>query len=292
MHRTIAIILAVTILFGGCSFSMHTPFDYNSKIHVISREDGSGTRNAFTELTGVSQKENDQVIDKTTLDAAITNSTSVVMASVEDDVHAIGYLSLGSLNDTVKALIINDIKPEKETIKNGDYPIARPFLLAVKEGSHSEAADDFISFILSADGQKVIEDSGYVGIEEGKPYTVNSMSGKVVVGGSSSVTPAMEKLKEAYIKLQPGVAVEIQQSDSTTGITSAIAGVYDIGMSSRWIKDSELEQGIVPITIAMDGIVLIVNNSSPIDRLTMEQVKSIFAGNVEYWTEIEGAGNP
>ncbi|MGN0629129.1 MAG: substrate-binding domain-containing protein [Oscillospiraceae bacterium] len=263
-------------------------FDYSKEIGVVSREDGSGTRGAFIELFGIEQKnEAGEKVDYTTQRAVVTDSTSVMMTTIAGDLYAIGYISLGSLNDTVKALNIDGAAASVENINNGSYLISRPFNIATRDGL-SEAAQDFIDFIMSADGQKVIEDNKYIAVSDAPAYTGSVDSGKVVVSGSSSVTPVMEKLKEAYIAINPGVTVEIQQSDSSTGITDAIDGISDIGMASRALKDSELEQGVSSTTIAMDGIAVIVNNDNPLDNLTSEQVKNIFMGEVTVWSEVEG----
>ncbi len=256
-------------------------------ITVISREDGSGTRGAFIELFGIEVK-NDagEKVDMTTLDAEITNSTSVMMTSVAGNEKAIGYISLGSLNDTVKALKIDGAEATVDNIKSGSYKIARPFNIATTD-SVSEVASDFIKFIMSEQGQKVIEEAGYISQGNEGAYEASGLSGKIVVGGSSSVTPAMEKLKEAYVALNPNVTIEVQQSDSTTGMTSAIEGVCDIGMASREVKDSELEKGLTATTIAMDGIAVIVNNNSPVEELSSEMVGKIYTGEVLDWSEVQ-----
>lgn len=261
-------------------------FDTSSSIGVISREDGSGTRSAFIELFGIEQKDaNGNKVDLTTDMAAITDSTSVMMTTVSGDLYAIGYLSLGVLNDTVKAIQIDGVDATTENIKSGDYKIARPFNIATKEGV-SETAQDFINFIMSADGQAVIEDNGYISVSDAAAYSGSVDSGKIVVSGSSSVTPVMEKLKEAYLVKNPNVTIEIQQSDSSTGMTNAIDGTCDIGMASRELKDSELDEGLTSTTIAMDGIAVIVNNDSPVTGLTSEQVRNIFTGEATAWSDV------
>lgn len=263
-------------------------FDTSSSIGVISREDGSGTRGAFIELFGIEQAdESGEKVDYTTDSAVITNSTSVMMTTVSGDLYSIGYISLGSLNDTVKAVKIDGVEASAENIENGTYKIARPFNIATKDGLSAEA-QDFIDFIMSADGQAVIEDNGYIAVSDAAAYSGKVDSGKVVVAGSSSVTPVMEKLKEAYLALNPDVTIEIQQSDSSTGITNTIDGTCDIGMASRDLKDSELEQGLTPTVIAMDGIAVIVNNESEVDELTSEQVKDIFTGTSTVWSDVIG----
>ena len=254
---------------------------------MVSREDGSGTRGAFIELFGVEEK-NDagEKMDMTTEDAEITNSTSVMMTTVAGNQEAIGYISLGSLNDTVKAVKIDGVAATVEDIKSGSYKIARPFNIATKEDV-SEAAADFISYIMSGEGQKVVEDNGYISQGNEGAYEPAGVSGKVVLAGSSSVTPVMEKLKEAYAVLNPDVTIEVQQSDSTTGVTSALEGVCDIGMASRELKDSELEKGIKGTVIAMDGIAVIVNNDSPVDELSSETVKGIYTGEITDWADAQ-----
>ena len=256
-------------------------------ITVISREDGSGTRGAFIELFGIEVK-NDagEKVDMTTDDAEITNSTSVMMTSVAANTEAIGYLSLGSLNDTVKAVKIDGAEATVDNIKSGTYKIARPFNIATK-GEVSDVAQDFIKYIMSEDGQKVVEDNGYISQGNDGAYESAGLSGKVVVGGSSSVTPVMEKLKEAYVALNPDVTIEVQQSDSTTGMTSAIEGVCDIGMASRDLKDSEIEKGLTGTTIAMDGIAVIVNNDSPVEELSSDSVKGIYTGEITDWADVQ-----
>lgn len=256
-------------------------------ITVVSREDGSGTRGAFIELFGIEEK-NDagEKVDNTTDDAEITNSTSVMMTTIAGNKEAIGYISLGSLNDTVKAVKIDGADATVDDIKSGTYKIARPFNIATKEGL-SDVASDFIKFIMSEDGQKVIEDNGYISQGNEGAYTAAGLKGKVVVAGSSSVTPVMEKLKEAYAAANPDVTIEVQQSDSTTGMTSATEGVCDIGMASRELKDSELEAGLTPTVIAMDGIAVIVNNDSPVSELTSDNVKAIFTGEVTDWKDVK-----
>lgn len=271
---------------SGDSAGNSSSFDAAKEIGVITREDGSGTRGAFIELFGIEQKnEAGEKADYTTDNAAVTNFTSVMMTTVAGDLYSIGYISLGSMNDTVKAISIDGAKATVENIKNGTYRVARPFNIATKEGL-SEAAEDFIDFIMSADGQKVVEDNGYIAVSEAEAYNGGRNSGKIVVAGSSSVTPVMEKLKEAYLERNPDMTIEIQQSDSSTGMSDAIDGTCDIGMASRELKDSESEKGLTATVIAMDGIAVIVNNENPAEGLTSEQVKEIFMGNAAVWSEV------
>lgn len=259
-------------------------WDNTRDITVVSREDGSGTRGAFVELFGIEEEVNGEKVDMTTEEANITNSTSVMMSTVAQDEYAIGYISLGSLDDSVKAVKVDGGEATAENIKNGSYKISRPFNIATKEDL-SDAAQDFEDFILSTEGQKVVEDNKYIPLDDVSDYKSNGASGKVVVAGSSSVSPVMEKLKEAYQAVNSDVEVEIQTSDSTTGMQNAIDGVCDIGMASRELKDSEKEAGLTPTVIAMDGIAVVVNNDNPTDELSSDQVKSIFTGDVLTWDE-------
>lgn len=261
--------------------------EVSGEITVVSREEGSGTRGAFIELTGVEEKNADGVkVDNTTVEAVVTNSTNVMMTTVAGDESAIGYISLGSLNDTVKALQIDGVDATVENIKNGTYTLARPFNIATKEGL-SEVAQDFVNYIMSAEGQQVIADNKYIPLGDAPAYEGKQVSGKIVVAGSSSVTPAMQKLAEAYQVVNPNAEIEVQQSDSTTGMQSAIDGICDIGMASRDLKDSEKEAGLNGQTIAMDGIAVIVNQNNDLTTLTLAQVKSIFTGEATEWENVK-----
>lgn len=263
-----------------------TEWDAGNDISVVSREDGSGTRGAFIELFGVEEKdENGEKMDMTTEEAAITNSTSVMMNTVAGNEYAIGYISLASLDDTVKALKIDGAEATVDNIKSGTYKIQRPFNIVTKEGL-SDVAQDFVNYIMSPDGQKVVEENNGIPMDDVKPYESNGATGKIVVAGSSSVSPIMEKLKEAYLKVNTGAEIEIQTNDSTTGVTSVIDGLCDIGMASRELKDTEKSAGVTPTVIALDGIAVIVNNDSAVDELSSEQVKSIYTGEVLTWDEV------
>ena len=262
-------------------------FDTSSDISVVSREDGSGTRGAFIELFGVEEKDvNGDKVDYTTDEAIIANSTEIVMTTVAGDDYAIGYSSLGSLNDTVKAVKIDGAEPTADNINNGSYTISRPFNIATK-GDVSDVAQDFINYIMSADGQQIIEDNGYIKASDAGAFESNGASGKIVVAGSSSVTPVMEKLQEAYQKVNSGAEIEIQESDSTTGMTAAMDGTCDIGMASRELKDTEVNGGLTATVIAKDGIAIIVNKNNPTEDLTKDQVNSIFRGEVTTWDEVK-----
>lgn len=273
---------------GGSAQQGEEPADAPQPITVVSREDGSGTRGAFVELFGIEQKnEAGEKVDYTTINASITNSTSVMMTTIAGNVNAIGYISLGSLNDSVKAVKIDGVEASVANIKDGSYKIARPFNIATKEDVGA-VAQDFIQFMMSADGQAVIEEAGYISVADDAPaYSGTVAEGKIVVAGSSSVTPVMEKLAEAYKAVNTGVTIEIQQSDSTTGMAFAVDGTCDIGMASRDLKASEVEKGLVGQAIAMDGIAVIMNNDSTIGDLTSEQVKSIFTGETTDWAALQ-----
>ena len=256
-------------------------------IDVISREDGSGTRGAFVELFGIEEEKDGEKVDMTTQEASITNNTDVMLTTVAGDENSIGYVSLGSLNDTVKAVKIDGAEATAENVADDTYKVARPFNIVTGD-KLSDAAQDFENYIMSADGQKIIQDNGYIKADEKAPaYKSNGAKGKVVVGGSSSVTPVMEKLKEAYAKANKDVTVEVQQSDSTTGVTNAIEGTCDIGMASRDLADSEAKKGVKATVIAKDGIAVIVNKDSKVDELTSAQVKDIYTGKTTKWADIK-----
>lgn len=287
MKKIILSIMAIAMsaaMLTGCGSDKS--FDSSKDISVVSREDGSGTRGAFVELFGIEEKdESGEKVDKTRTDSMITNNTSVMMTTISRNIYSIGYISLGSLNDTVKAVKIDGVEVSVDNVKNNTYKIARPFNIATKDNL-SETAQDFISYIMSAEGQKVVSDNGYIGSDDAQPYSGNAPSGKIVIAGSSSVSPVMEKLQEAYLKVNKNAEIEIQTSDSTTGMTSAIEGVCDIGMASRELKDSEIEGGLTSQTIAMDGIAVIVNKKNPVEELSSDQIKSIYTGETSSWKDI------
>ena len=259
--------------------------DASNDITIVSREDGSGTRGAFTELFGVVEEVDGEDVDMTTADAQITNNTSVMMTTVAENEYAIGYISLGSLDDSVKALSIDGAEATAENIENGSYKVSRPFNVAVKPDSTNEVAADFMSFIMSTEGQQVVSDEGYIPVADVEAYAGTAPAGDCVVGGSSSVSPLMEKLVEAYKEVNPNANIELQTSDSTTGMTSTIEGSYDIGMASRELKEDEAAE-LTPTVIATDGIAVIVNNNNPTDEMTSDQVKQIYTGEVFSWDEI------
>lgn len=254
-------------------------------ISVVSREDGSGTRGAFIELMGVEEKDADgNKTDMTTADAIITNNTEVMMSTVAGDPASIGYVSLGSLGDQVKALTVDGAEATAENVKSGTYKVARPFNIATK-GEPTGVAKDFINFILSADGQKIVSEDYITVDDQAAAFQTDGSTGKLVIGGSSSVTPLMEKLVEAYKAINAGAEIELQTSDSTSGMTGTIEGTYDIGMASREMKEEELAE-LKGTVIAMDGIAVIVNNENPLTGLTSEQIGQIYKGEITDWSEV------
>lgn len=284
MKKKIVGILAAAVI-GTTAFATAASAA-SGTINVISREDGSGTRGAFIELFGIQEEKDGEKVDMTTEDASITNSTSVMMTTVAGDENAIGYISLGSLNDTVKAVKIDGAEATAENVANDTYKVSRPFNIVTGEKA-SEAAQDFVSYIMSADGQQIIEDNGYIKADtEAGAYEATEAEGKVVVAGSSSVSPVIEKLKEAYEAVNKNVTVEVQQSDSTTGVTSAAEGICDIGMASRELKDEEKELGLTATVIAKDGIAVVVNNTNETEDLTSDQVKAVFTGETTEWEDL------
>ena len=284
MKKKIVGILAAAVI-GTTAFAS-VASAASGTINVISREDGSGTRGAFIELFGIEEEKDGEKVDMTTTDVSITNSTSVMMTTVAGDENAIGYISLGSLNDTVKAVKIDGAEASAEAVADGTYKVSRPFNIVTGE-EVSDAAQDFINYIMSADGQQIVEDNGYIKADaEAEAYAAGDAEGKVLVAGSSSVSPVMEKLKEGYEAAQDKVTVEVQQSDSTTGITSVADGICDIGIASRELKDEETEQGLTPTVIATDGIAVIVNTTNEIEDLTSDQVKAIFTGETTEWEDL------
>lgn len=287
-----ALALAAMLSMGvlvGCGGTSDSTEGGTGTINVISREDGSGTRSAFVELFGVEEKDaNGEKIDRTKTDASVTNSTAVMMTNVANDPNAIGYLSLGSLDDSVKAVKIDNVDATADNGKNGTYAVSRPFNIVTKN-SVSEVAQDFIDFILSADGQKIVEDNKYTAsVDNAKAFKTKAPTGKLVIAGSSSVSPVMEALKEAYLAINTNAEIEIQTSDSTTGVNSAKEGICDIGMASRELKDEEKSAGLTATVIAIDGIAVIVNDNNPIETMTKDQVKSVYIGETTDWSQLNG----
>lgn len=287
-----ALALAAMLSMGvlvGCGGTSDSTEGGTGAINVISREDGSGTRSAFVELFGVEEKDaNGEKIDRTKADASVTNSTAVMMTNVANDPNAIGYLSLGSLDDSVKAVKIDNVDATADNVKNGAYAVSRPFNIVTKD-SVSEVAQDFIDFILSADGQKIVEDNKYTAsVDNAKAFKTKAPTGKLVIAGSSSVSPVMEALKEAYLAINTNAEIEIQTSDSTTGVNSAKEGICDIGMASRELKDEEKSAGLTATVIAIDEIAVIVNDNNPIETMTKDQVKSVYVGETTDWSQLNG----
>ena len=272
--------LGMGALMVGCSSG--TSDSGSQQINVVSREEGSGTRGAFVELFGVQEGD----VDNTTSAAEVTNSTSVMISTIQGNENAIGYISLGSLSDDVKAVKIDGVEATTENVKSGDYKVSRPFIVCTNGTDLSEIASDFMSYIMSTDGQAIVSEEGYIAQDTTTTYTASNLSGSLTVGGSSSVTPLMEKLAEEYQKLNPEVEISVQQSDSTTGATNTIDGVYEIGMCSRELKQEETDAGLVPTVIATDGITVIVNTNNAVDDLTVDQVKQIYTGEITDWSEI------
>ena len=283
---TAAVGLIVMASLAGCgstgSSSSASGFDTKSNISVITREDGSGTRSAFIELTGVQEEKDGTKTDNTLSSAIVQSSTQAVLTGVAGDPTAIGYISLGSLNDTVKAAKIDGVEPTSETVKDGSYKISRPFNIATKDNL-SEAAQNFIDYILSKEGQEIVNKDYVEAVDNAEPFAGAKGKGKVKVGGSSSVSPVMEKLAEAYQKVNKDVTVEVNTSDSSTGMSQAAEGTVDIGMASRELKDSETAKGIKGTVIAKDGIAVIVNKSNTVEDIKLDQLKGIYTGSITTW---------
>ena len=285
VKKLVGIAVSACVIFSAFTSCTEEKWNKNSSINVLSREDGSGTRGAFIELFGVEKKNaQGKKVDYTTDEASITNSTAVMLTTVAGNKYAIGYVSLGSLSSSVKAVKIDGVSATVDNINNGSYKIARPFNVAVRNNL-SNAAQDFLNYILSSDGQDIIAANKYIKVPATNSYNASGISGKIVVAGSSSVSPVMEKLIEAYKALNPSVQIELQTSDSTTGVINAIDGTCDIGMASRALKDSEKEKGVREVTIAIDGIAVIINNDNLVESLKKSDVEGIFTGKINSWSE-------
>ena len=285
VKKLVGIAVSACVIFSAFTSCTEEKWNKNSSINVLSREDGSGTRGAFIELFGVEKKNaQGKKVDYTTDEASITNSTAVMLTTVAGNKYAIGYVSLGSLSSSVKAVKIDGVSATVDNINNGSYKIARPFNVAVRNNL-SNAAQDFLNYILSSYGQNIIAANKYIKVPATNSYNASGISGKIVVAGSSSVSPVMEKLIEAYKALNPSVQIELQTSDSTTGVINAIDGTCDIGMASRALKDSEKEKGVREVTIAIDGIAVIINNDNPVESLKKSDVEGIFTGKINSWSE-------
>lgn len=280
----------ITTLIVGCnntnSSNSSGEFDLKSTINVVSREDGSGTRGAFIEIVGVLEKDAEgNKVDRTYEEAIIQNATDAVITTVAGDESSIGYISLGSFNDTVKALKVEGVEATTENIQNNSYKIARSFNIAYKRDLNP-LSKDFLSFILSSEGQDIVLNEGYVQVSTSlSKYNKTEQKGKLVVAGSTSVTPVMEKLAEAYENLHPDVSIEIQSTGSSAGIQSAIEETADLAMASRDLKDSELEE-LTAELIAIDGIAIIVNKENPLDNISLDQIKSVYIGEITTWEKL------
>lgn len=294
MKKIAALLLALTLVLGLAACTGNTETNQtdagqtgsgaSGAITVISREEGSGTRGAFVELMGVETDEGDM----TTVDAEIANSTSLVQSTVAGNANAIGYISLGSYDaSAVKAVKVDGVEVSVDTIKAGDYAVSRPFVICYKEENLSELGADFVAYIMSAEGQQILNDEGYIAADDNaEPYTASGLSGNLSVNGSTSVGPVMEVLAEAYKALNPDVVIDVQQTGSGTGITAAIDGSCEIGMSSRALKDEEVAEGLTPVTIALDGIAVIVNQANTVEDLTAEQIRQIYTGEITDWSQL------
>ena len=285
VKKLVGIAVSACVIFSAFTSCTEEKWNKNSSINVLSREDGSGTRGAFIELFGVEKKNaQGKKVDYTTDEASITNSTAVMLTTVAGNKYAIGYVSLGSLSSSVKAVKIDGVSATVDNINNGSYKIARPFNVAVRNNL-SNAAQDFLNYILSSDGQNIIAANKYIKVPAANSYSASGISAKTVVPGSSSVSPVLEQLLEAYTASNPSVQIELQTSDSTTGVINAIDGTCDIGMASRALKDSEKEKGVREVTIAIDGIAVIINNDNPVESLKKSDVEGIFTGKINSWSE-------
>lgn len=274
--KKIMLVFLLLLMFVSSLFSQGNRED--KAISVISREEGSGTRSAFVSLLGI-EKDGE---DLTTLTSEIANSTSVVITTVENNKNAIGYISLGSLSSRVKALEIDSVLPTLESVKSGEYKVARPFIAATK--NPNPLTLDFLSFVMSETGQSLIEKKGYIkNSDSSTSYNPSFLKGELTISGSSSVYPVMEVLVEAYMALNKDVKITLLQSDSTTGLNDLAGNKVDIALSSRNLKDAEIEKGLVPTVIAQDGIVVIVNKDNPVSSLSSSEVKDIYLGLLTSW---------
>lgn len=283
--KAVTLSLAALMALGlaGCGGGSQESSDGAGDITVISREEGSGTRDAFVEITGVMEDDVDRTVDT----AEISNSTSVVTQSVAGNEAAIGYISLGSMSDEVKSLKLNGVEATVDNVKSGDYELQRPFNIVTK-GELEKLPQDFVDFIMSADGQAIIEEEGYIAVSDGaEQYEASGLEGTITLAGSTSVAPVMEVLADKYKELNEGVTIEIQQTGSGAGIQSTIEGVCDIGMASRELKDEEASEGLDSQEIALDGIAVIVNKANAAEDLSMDQLMKIFTGEITSWSELQ-----
>ena len=296
MKRVIASVcaaaLALSMVACGSDASTSTSTSTGSEsgastsITVVTREDGSGTRSAFVELTGVETDEGDMTIAT----AQVANSTNNVMTSVQAEPSAIGYISMGSLNETVKGIAVDGVEPTTDNVKAGTYPISRPFNIVTNGdiSAQDELTQDFVNWVMSADGQAICTEEGYIGDDAAEAYTSTQPSGSLAVGGSSSVSPVMEKLIETYMAdVNPNASIDLQTTDSTNGVTGALDGTYQVGMASRAISDDEASQGAVSTQLAMDGIAVIVNTENTVSNISMDSLRGIYTGEVTDWADVQ-----
>jgi phosphate transport system substrate-binding protein len=272
---------------NGNGTTTGSSWDASRQVNVIARDPGSGTHAAFIELLGIEVSADGNVTDNTYIGAYIAPSTGGVITTVAGDEFAIGYISMGAMNTSVRALSVDGIAATVENVQNGTYPVFRSFYMAVQPVLSPEAAA-FLAFIQSAEGQDVIAGRNYVPAFASPAAFVapEGLSGTVVAAGSTSMTDITQRLAEAFEAVVPGVSVEVHSSGSGAGITAAIDGIADIGLTSRAIRDGELEQGVISETMAHDGIVVVVNNSSPVTALTSSQIHDIFVRDVTRWNEV------
>ena len=274
-------LIICVIAFCGCGNDEDT-VGVQGEVSLITREDGSGTRDAFAELLGIVDENGYDLISDT---AEVTNSTAVMITSVMGNPYALGYISLGSLCDEVKVLSVDGVEPTVQNVKSGDYKVARTFNVVYKDGELSATAEDFMDFVLSAEGQQIVEETGFISAVDGESYTTSGITGKVTLAGSTSVAPVIEAMADKYKELNPDVTIEIQQTGSSAGISSTLEGVCDIGMSSRELKDTELNE-LKCVEIAMDGIVLIVNHENLINNLSSEEINRLYTVEISKWEEL------
>ena len=284
----ITLILLLSMVFAGCAQSSEetADFDFDKDITVVARDAASGTRGAFHEIMKIIVKEKDTEIDKLVIGALEFDGTDKVITAVEGDKYGIGYISLGSVSERIKALAVGGAEPSVENVKSGAYSVSRPFLLVTK-GTENELIKDFLKFTESVEGQAITNDMHFIGTADSpEEYTASGMSGTIKVAGSTSVAPLMEKLQEAYNELNPDVTFETQAQGSSQGIKAAIDGSYDIGMASRELKDEEASQ-LNRYVLAIDGIAVIVNNKNPISDLAADDITNIYLGEITKWGGIK-----
>lgn len=279
----LVLMLVLVLSLESCGKGGSDTGDKSDPIYVISREAGSGTRSAFVELMGI-QVDGE---DRTTLLAEVSQSTAVVMGTVAGNEHAVSYVSMGVLNGSVKAVKVDGIAPDAASIKDGTYPVYRPFLVC-SGGTLPAQAEDFLAYILSREGQEIIASEGYIPPSDGgKPYELKKgLSGRILLAGSTSVAPVVQALADSYRQIHENVEIEIQQTGSGAGIAAALEGVCDLGLSSRSLTEEERAEGLQEQVIALDGIVVIVNHANRIDDMTKEQIRRIFTGEITDWRQL------